>query len=69
MRKAVDPTCSTPHFGSASQKPRGRKRWLSETLRSVGMSLQVVKGTYPAQFSVGELQRVSIAMALITGPS
>jgi peptide/nickel transport system ATP-binding protein len=39
-----------------------------EALRSVGMSLAVVKGKYSSQFSGGELQRVSIARALITRP-
>ena len=39
-----------------------------EALKSVGMSLSVVKGKYSAQFSGGELQRVSIARALITRP-
>lgn len=38
------------------------------TLRSVGMSLSVVKDKYPTQFSGGELQRVSIARALTTRP-
>ena len=38
------------------------------TLHDVGMSLQVVKGKYMTQFSGGELQRVSIARALITKP-
>ena len=41
---------------------------VDETLRSVGLSLAVVKGKYPTQFSGGELQRVSIARALITRP-
>lgn len=41
---------------------------VDETLRSVGMSLAVVKNKYPTQFSGGELQRVSIARALITRP-
>ena len=41
---------------------------VDEVLKSVGMSLQVVKGKYPTQFSGGELQRVSIARALITRP-
>lgn len=41
---------------------------VDDTLKSVGMSLATVKGKYPTQFSGGELQRVSIARALITRP-
>lgn len=44
------------------------EKLIDETLRNVGMSLDVVKGKYPTQFSGGELQRVSIARALITKP-
>jgi len=41
---------------------------IDETLKNVGMSLATIKGKYPAQFSGGELQRISIARALITRP-
>jgi len=41
---------------------------IDEILKSVGMSLSVVRKKYPAQFSGGELQRISIARALITRP-
>ncbi|NLX82375.1 MAG: ABC transporter ATP-binding protein, partial [Clostridiales bacterium] len=41
---------------------------VDQTLKDVGLSLQMVKGKYSAQFSGGELQRVSIARALITKP-
>ena len=41
---------------------------IDDVLKSVGLSLAVVKGKYPTQFSGGELQRVSIARALITRP-
>ncbi len=44
------------------------EKLVDETLRNVGMSLAVVKGKYPTQFSGGELQRVSIARALIARP-
>ena len=41
---------------------------VDDALKSVGLSLAVVQGKYPTQFSGGELQRVSIARALITRP-
>lgn len=41
---------------------------IDEILHSVGLSLAVVKGKYSTQFSGGELQRISIARALITRP-
>lgn len=41
---------------------------VDEALKNVGLSLAVVKNKYPTQFSGGELQRVSIARALITRP-
>ncbi len=41
---------------------------IDQTLRDVGLSLEAVKGKYNAQFSGGELQRVSIARALLTKP-
>lgn len=44
------------------------EKLIDETLRNVGMSLEVVRGKYPTQFSGGELQRVSIARALLTKP-
>lgn len=44
------------------------EKLVDETLCSVGMSLSAVKGKYPTQFSGGELQRISIARALITRP-
>jgi len=41
---------------------------VDEALKSVGMSLSVVRKKYTTQFSGGELQRISIARALITRP-
>ena len=54
-------------LGIAKNKEEATKL-VDEALKSVGMSLAVVKGKYPTQFSGGELQRVSIARALITRP-
>ena len=69
MRKTVD----TYLFNTAlrlgiSKNHADAEKLVDETLRSVGLSLAVVKGKYPTQFSGGELQRVSIARALITRP-
>ena len=68
-RKTVD----TYLFNTAlrlgiSKNREEAEKLVDEVLRSVGMSLAVVKGKYPTQFSGGEQQRVSIARALITRP-
>ena len=41
---------------------------MTEALRLVGLEYRDVRGKYPNQFSGGELQRVSIARALIPHP-
>lgn len=69
MRKTVD----TYLFNTArrlhiAENKAAAEKVVDEALKSVGMSLEVVRGKYPTQFSGGELQRVSIARALITKP-
>lgn len=54
-------------LGIAKNRTEAEKL-IDETLRNVGMSLAAIKGKYPTQFSGGELQRISIARALITRP-
>lgn len=41
---------------------------VSESLSSVGLDLERVAGKYPSEFSGGELQRMSVARALIPRP-
>ncbi|MDI3312666.1 MAG: ABC transporter ATP-binding protein, partial [Thermoanaerobacterium sp.] len=42
---------------------------IKEALNAVGLELNDVKGKYPGEFSGGQLQRISIARALITRPA
>lgn len=68
-RKTVDTYLynTALRLGIAKSKAEADEK-VEEALKSVGLSLEVVKGKYPTQFSGGELQRVSIARALITRP-
>ena len=65
-RKTVDTYLynTALRLGIAKNKAEADKV-VDEALKSVGMSLAVVKGKYATQFSGGELQRVSIARALM----
>ena len=62
-RKVVDSYLfnTALRLGIAKNKEEATKL-VDEALKSVGMSLAVVKGKYPTQFSGGELQRVSICL-------
>jgi len=42
---------------------------IDEKLRAVGLSYEEFSGKYPGEFSGGQLQRVSIARALLTNPT
>jgi peptide/nickel transport system ATP-binding protein len=44
-------------------------KYIEDALTSVGLSLEEVKGRYPSELSGGQVQRVSVARALITSPS
>ena len=69
MRKTVDTYLFNTALRLGICKSRSEaEKLIDETLHNVGMSLQVVQGKYMTQFSGGELQRVSIARALLTRP-
>lgn len=48
---------------------RSSEEPIDRALNAVGLSLREVAGRYPGELSGGQLQRVSIARALITDPS
>ena len=54
-------------YGGCKDRAAGIEA-VRKALKSVGMSYEVVNGKYATQFSGGELQRISIARALITSP-
>lgn len=45
------------------------ERLISSRLEAVGLSFSDVQGRYPSEFSGGQLQRISIARALLVDPS
>lgn len=44
-------------------------RFIDQTLRMVGLTYEEFAGKYPSEFSGGQLQRISIARALLTNPT
>jgi peptide/nickel transport system ATP-binding protein len=42
---------------------------IDQTLHAVGLSFEEFSGKYPSEFSGGQLQRISIARALLTNPT
>lgn len=69
MKRTVDSYLyeTALNLGIAKNKEEA-KAVITETLKSVGLIYNQVKDKYPNQFSGGELQRISIARALITKP-
>lgn len=70
MRKTVDTYLfeTALNLDMAANK-REAQALITEVLKSVGLEFAHIAGKYPNQFSGGELQRISIARALIPRPS
>jgi peptide/nickel transport system ATP-binding protein len=51
-----------------AQSKKDATDWIDRKLRLVGLTYQEFAGKYPSEFSGGQLQRVSIARALLTNP-
>ncbi|MBC7217210.1 MAG: ABC transporter ATP-binding protein [Candidatus Caldatribacterium sp.] len=56
------------NFGLAKSRKEA-EALIDAKLKAVGLSLEEIAGKYPSEFSGGQLQRASIARALLTNPS
>lgn len=54
---------------SLARDTREAEHLIDEKLKAVGLSLEEIRGKYPSEFSGGQLQRASVARALLVNPS
>jgi len=69
MRKTVDTYLYETAINlGIVQDRKGASGVIADVLSSIGLDINMVSGRYPHQFSGGELQRVSVARAMIPKP-
>lgn len=68
FRKVSDYLYETCWSFKVSRDKEESNKIVDEALKGVGLSLEEVKDKYPGEFSGGQLQRISVARALITKP-
>jgi len=69
LRKVQDYLYETAENYKIAKNKEEIEKHLESVLKSVGLSLNMIKNKYSSEFSGGQLQRISIARALITQPS
>jgi len=68
LRKVSDYLYETCWSFKVSRDKEESNKIVDEALKGVGLSLEEVRNKYPGEFSGGQLQRISVARALITKP-
>lgn len=58
----------TVHNFKLAHNKKEAVEWIDQKLRAVGLTYLEFAGKYPNEFSGGQLQRISIARALLTAP-
>jgi len=59
----------TVHNYKLAKNKKEAVEYIDQKLKAVGLSYEEFAGKYPSEFSGGQLQRISIARALLTNPT